>query len=368
MAGIGGSDRNLRCRSNAQRFSDRPALDRPLIEHMGHHHRRPSAFFPLLLAATPVLAPLACSTTNTPSAGPGEGLPAAIFGGSAGIEQPVLAGASALGSAGMSVTTPTDVCRTVPQGTVALIDDFEDGDSVAVPEVDREAYWFTVHDDSAGMIDPDTNFLPVAPGAHGSAFAAHIKASGYSVWGAGFSANISHFAGGIRCPYNASKFSGLRFYARGSSRVRVELFIPEVVDELYGGKCDPSAGQVCYDTHGVWVALTPDWKLYSFPWSQFVQRNFGVVAAFRPDAIMTLQLAFEQDQLPADVWFDDVSWEDGSAPPSSGADGGGGTSGVEAGVGGESSEGGASGAQPGAGGASGESAGGVSASAGQGGT
>jgi hypothetical protein len=258
---------------------------------------------------------------------------------------------------------------------LALIDDFEDGDSVAVPEADREAYWFTIHDDSAGMIEPDTNFLPVRPGAHGSALAAHITASGYSVWGAGFSANISHFAGGIRCPYNASRFSGLRFYARGSGAVRVELLIPEIVDQLYGGKCDPGAGQTCYDTHGVWITLTPDWKPYSFTWSQFMQRGFGTVAAFRPDAIMTVEFAFEQDQLPADAWFDDVSWEDGSALPETGAGGEGGASSTppgSVGEGGTSSgplggagEGGANSGGPAAAGASGENTGGVSASGAQ---
>ena len=239
-------------------------------------------------------------------------------------------------------------------GTLALIDDFEDGDSIAVAEPDREAYWFTIHDDSTGTIDPDTNFLPVPGGAHGSARAAHVTAAGYSVWGAGFSANISHFAGGIRCPYNASKFSGLRFYARGTGVVRVELMVPDIVDQEYGGKCNPSTGEVCYDTHGVWIMPGPAWQLYSFPWAAFTQRGFGKAAPFRPDTIMSLEYAFETADLPVDVWFDDVSFEDGSVPPENGAGGEGGATSGQAGTGG-------------VGGASGENTGGASSSAGQGG-
>ena len=311
-------------------------------------HRRSSTFLPLLLLAAPLLAPSACGKSDAPNQGPG--LPGGIFGGASGVQQPQLAGESSLGGADAG-TTPIDVCQSVPQGTRALVDDFEDGDSVALPETDREAYWFTIHDDSAGMIDPDTQFLPVPGGAHGSALAAHITASGYSVWGAGFAANISQFAGGIRCPYNASKFSGLRFFARGKSQVRVELLIPEIVDQQFGGKCNPNAGQVCYDTHGVSISPTEDWKLYSFPWSAFTQRNFGTQAAFRPDAIMSIQYSFEIGDLPADVWFDDVAFEDGSAPPSNEPTG----------------EGGAAGAPPGDAGAGAENIGGASSSAGQGG-
>ncbi len=305
---------------------------------------------PFVVAAAPVLAPLACGKTNTPD---DPGLPSGIFGGSAGApEQPTLAsaGAPATSEAGApSSTTPMAICKDVPQGQLALIDDFEDGDSTAVFEADREAYWFTIHDDSVGTIVPDTDFLPVAGGAHGSKYAAHITASGYSTWGAAFSANITHFANGIRCPFNATKFSGLRFFARGAGQVRVELQISEIVDQEYGGTCNPNAGQVCYDSHGAWITLTPDWKLYSLPWSAFVQRGYGTQAAFHADGILSLQYAFEVATLPVDVWFDDVSWEDGSPTPPLGAGGEGGASngGASGADGGAKNEGGASAGQGG---------------------
>lgn len=311
------------------------------------HLRGLGSFLPFLLATLPVLAPLACGKTDASPSDPG--LPSGIFGGSGGaVEQPTLAGAPAMTDGGSpSTNVPMSICEGVPQGQLALLDDFEDDDSVAVPEVDREAYWFTIKDETAGTIVPDTQFLPVPGGAHGSKYAAHITASGFTTWGAGFSANISHFANQIRCPFNASKFSGLRFFARGSGQIRVELLIPEIVDQEYGGTCDSTKGEVCYDSHGAWVVLTPEWKAYSLPWSEFVQRNYGKQAAFHQDGIIGLQYGFEVANLPVDVWLDDISWEDGSPTPPLGAGGEGGASAGE--NGGAAGEGGmSSGGQGGA--------------------
>jgi hypothetical protein len=292
--------------------------------------------------------PSACGKADT-TVSDGPDLPSGVFGGGAsGIKEPILAGMSSVGRAGGSGTVGgasnalPDPCAAVPAGVRALIDDFEDGDSAAVPETDREAYWFTIHDDSTGSIVPE-DFLPVPGGAHRSAYSAHVAASGYSIWGAAFSSNISHLADGIRCPFNASRFSGLRFFARGSGQARVNLQIPEVVDELYSGSCRSSQGEVCYDTHGIWITLRPQWQAYSIKWAELVQRGFGKQLPFRPGAIMSVQFSFETAELPVDAWLDDIAWEDGSPvpDPGSGAAGATGEGGASA-EGGTSAEGGAS--------------------------
>jgi len=286
-------------------------------------------------------------------------------GGAPAIAQPTLAHAgsggwaaslSGNGGAGGSSVLP-DPCAMVPEGRLALIDDFEDANQDAVPEANREAYWFPLKDDEAstGILVPEKEFHGgVAGGANGSSQAAHITASGFTVWGAAFAANISYLKDGIRFPYNASHFSGYRFFARGSGRVYVALQIPDIIDEQYGGTCRPSAGDTCYDAHGVWIALTPDWKAYSFKWSDFMQRSFGKRAAFRPGAIMSLQFSFEKEQLPVDFWLDDVGWDDGSpfAVTASGGTGGTGELGGSGGLGGTGGLDGTSG-QAGAGGNSG---------------
>src|SRR5882724_8523426 len=104
---------------------------------------RSSSFLPWMLLVVPVAAAVSCGKSAAPS---GEsGLPTGVFGGGSGgisgVQQPSLAGASGA-SAGAATTMPALICQNVPQGTRALLDDFEDGDSIAVPEPDREAYWF----------------------------------------------------------------------------------------------------------------------------------------------------------------------------------------------------------------------------------
>ena len=291
---------------------------------------------------------MACGKAD-PTPAPDSDLPSAVFGGASGIKEPTLAGTTSVGQgggAGSSGNLLPDPCAKVPEGRLAMIDDFEDGDSIAIPESDRESYWFTLHDDSAGTITPDGLFKGVPGGAHGSTRSAHITASGFSIWGAAFAANISHIAGGIRCPFNASHFAGLRFYARGAGQVRVSLQVPDIIDEQYGGTCKP-ASEICYDSHGVWITLTPNWQYFTLPWSQFVQRSFGKDAPFRREAIMSVQFTFEIDQLPGDAWLDDVAWDDGSRwlDPNSGAAGASGEGGAagSSGLAGATGEGGASG-------------------------
>ena len=295
----------------------------------------------LLLAVLGLAA--ACSASDR---SPREtSLPPSFFGaGAPPIVQPALAGTSSVslagsgGSGGSGGSALPDPCANVPEGQLALIDDFEDDNQDAVPEVDREAYWFPIKDDevSTGILVPEKEFRGGVPsGAHGSPRAAHITASGFTVWGAALAANISHLEGGIRCPYNARRFSGYRFYARGSGSVYVVLQIPEVIDEQYGGTCRPSQGDKCYDAHGIWITLTPDWQAYSFKWSDLKQRGFGKQAPFDPGTIMSLQFSFEKERLPVDVWLDDVSWDDGSPfPPAGTAGSGGAGSGGLAGSGG----------------------------------
>jgi hypothetical protein len=235
------------------------------------------------------------------------------------------------------MTTLPSACLNVTRGRVARIDDFEDGDSVALPEPGREGYWFTVHDTTTGSITPDTDFIPEPGGANGTLHAAHVHASGYSEWGALFAVSLTYLSEGVHCPYNAASFAGVRFYLRGSGTIRAALVTPATQDKEYGGACDPDVGMVCYDTHTTSLTLTDDWTLYELPWSVFIQRGFGTPAALHEEAMMAVQFAFDSPNLPVDFWLDELSFWDGRVTPVSSGEGGAG------GAGGADSAGGASG-------------------------
>jgi hypothetical protein len=286
----------------------------------------------------------------------GKPSPRATGGASAGVggvsEAVPLAGKAGSTTVAGGGAAAEDPCADTPPGSLALIDDFDDGDTVAAPEPNREAYWFLISDESAGKLEPAIDFLPTEGGYRGSK-GAHVSASGFDIWGAALVANISHETG-VRCPFNASRFAGLRFAARGSGRVRVQLAMPEVVDKEFGGKCDPSQ-QACYDHHGTFVTLSDDFTIHELPWSSLTQRQFGEAVAFNPATIMSLYFSMEAANLPVDMWIDQVELWDGV--PSSGAGGAGGAGGAsdsEGDAGGTATgEGGTGGAWGSEGGASG---------------
>ena len=279
------------------------------------------------------LAFTACSDGTSRSSGLGP-LPTG-FGGFGGIVAAQPAGSAAVGvqraGSGGDVNTPPPSCQNVPKGQVPLIDDFEDGNTAAAQEVYREGFWGTVHDETAGELLPLGEFAPEAGGREGSRYDAHVKASGYSEWGALISTTLTYLWEDVHCPYNASAFAGLRFYVKGSGRVRVALAIPATQHKEFGGACDPDKGQICYDIHSTFVTLAAEWTLYEVPWSAFRQRGFGTPAEFRPDEVVIVQFAFDNDVLPVELWLDDLSfWNGVSTPLTTGTGGSGGTGGGNA--------------------------------------
>jgi hypothetical protein len=286
-----------------------------------------------------LLAP-ACGRAKNDTAPPKA---SGVFGGTGGVIDAVpvagqMAAAGGISGSGGSggAARANDVCANVPLGRLALLDDFNDGDSVAAPEAGREAYWFTVVDDTAGTLVPSGAFFPVAGGPDGSR-AAHVSAENFTDWGAALVANISHKEA-TRCPYNASAFAGLRFVAKGHGNVRAQLSMPGVVDQEFGGACDAKGGEICYDLHGTFISLTEQYRVYELPWSVFLQRGFGKQVPFDPTTIFSLQFSFETPDLPVDFWLDDVAFWDGVPVPLGSGEGG---AGGQGGEGGERSQGGA---------------------------
>lgn len=290
-----------------------------------------------LFAAASIWLPPACKDGASPGEPPADDL-GGIFGGTGGIggiggigeAVPRAGGGGTGGTASAGAGNVDDACQNTPPGELASIDDFDDGNSQAAYEAEREAYWFTVADGSDGTLEPTGPFLPVA-GGYRNTKSAHVSASGFSTWGAELTLNISH-KGAVRCPFDASSFRGLRFVARGSGRVRVQVAMPGVVDKDYGGTCDSKAGQVCYDIHGVFVTLGEEYRAYELPWSSFQQRGYGVSVPFDQKTLTSIHFSMEKEELPVDLWLDQVELWDGTSVSEGegGAGGAGGASGAPA--------------------------------------
>jgi hypothetical protein len=171
-----------------------------------------------------------------------------------------------------------------------LIDDLEDGDG-AIHEVDgRIGAWFTFADDTMGATmtpRPGGDFVASEGGAGGSAFAARMTGKGFKTWGAGMGLDLNNpgetmGGAGLKKPWDASKYKGIAFRARGNASIKVAVVVAGVVPTDAGGTCTPSTkmGEECDDVHARTVSLSADWKEVEVPFAQLKQGGWGKKVAF----------------------------------------------------------------------------------------
>jgi hypothetical protein len=197
-----------------------------------------------------------------------------------------------------------------PPGDVALVDDFEDGDGKPFKAFQREGWWFAANDNtegatmapSPGRFDPAR--LPDAQSTKTNHFAAHLTATGYKQWGVTWGTSLNWVKDGIRCPFNASGFAGLKFRAKGPGLIHVSFGMPETTPVEYGGICKTG----CYDSHSTAVLLADRWDEYIVPWEGLQQGGWGTEARFDSARIMGVNFAVQAKDLPADFWIDDVKF------------------------------------------------------------
>jgi hypothetical protein len=232
---------------------------------------------------------------------------------------PVFGGQGASVSAGKETPLPAETAPPKPSGPcaapsppgdVALIDDFEDGDAKPFKAFQREGWWFGANDATEGgkMSPPSGQFAPVRlPQGQASklnAFAAHFTAEGYRKWGAVWGTSLNWAKDGIRCPFNASAFAGVKFRAKGPGLIKIQFGMPETVPVEYGGACKSN----CYDSHGSAVLLGDKWDDYVVPWEVLQQGGWGAEARFDPARILGVNFSVLVKDLPSDFWLDDVKF------------------------------------------------------------
>ena len=91
---------------------------------------------------------------------------------------------------------------------------------------------------------------PQSGGANNTPYAAHTTGSGYSFGGIGFDLNNATTTpeSSQSQSYNASAFSGITFWAKGTATLRVEISQKSFVPTDRGGSC--SSGSTCWNVYG----------------------------------------------------------------------------------------------------------------------
>jgi len=231
---------------------------------------------------------------------------------------PVFGGQGARVSEGKEAPLPADdkpkttgpCAAPSPPGDLALIDDFEDGDGKPFKAFQREAWWYAANDKTEGgkMSPPAGQFAPVRLpstfATKSNLYAAHLTADGYKQWGVVWGTSLEFARDGIKCPFNASTFAGLKFRAKGPGIIRVAFGMPETLPPDSGGTCKTG----CYDSHGTVVLLGEKWDDRVIPWEVLQQGGWGAEARFDPARILSMHFAVLAKDMPADFWIDDVKF------------------------------------------------------------
>lgn len=219
--------------------------------------------------------------------------------------------------------------KAAPAGDNPTLDDFEDGDNHLFNAFERDGWWFTATDDTPGTVEPRPDqfkpvLLPPEESTADNRYAVHLTATGFTDWGTVWGTSLDWSKEGLKCPFNASGFRGIRLRAKGNGRLRVAFGNPATIPPENGGTCQKG----CYDTHGKMLDLTPEWAEYTVEFDKLQQGGWGTQAKFDPERVLVLNFAARPEWLPVDAWLDDIAFipkdapatPAGTAPAPAGAD------------------------------------------------
>jgi hypothetical protein len=183
-----------------------------------------------------------------------------------------------------------------------LIDDLEDNDGSIKDLGGRHGAWYTYNDQTAGgtqipaMAD---SFTPSACG-YMSSNCAHTNGSGFKTWGAGYGFDLNN-DGTTKGTYDVSAFTGIAFYAKGTS-FRLKVLTTATVPSTEGGAC---TGTKCGDNFGTPITATADYQQFVVPFSSLTQEKWGTPATFDPKTVIGVQFQVGMG-VTFDISIDDV--------------------------------------------------------------
>ena len=204
----------------------------------------------------------------------------------------------------------------------------EDQDDQIVIHEGRDGYWYTSVDSAGSTVAPlpsekivMTDLASGDSGAgNGSTRVFHVsgKSQPTSVsgaWGALGGFDFVRVSGGMKQPYDAHIYKGIRFWAKAATantQVRLRLPLRDTTAGTAGSKCTPNTGTTttmsCDDIHFKLVSFGTTWTRYDAVWADFVQTGFGYqVKPLDPATLVSVQFLILQGS-SGEIWIDDISF------------------------------------------------------------
>jgi Carbohydrate binding domain (family 11) len=245
----------------------------------------------------------AAGGAGDPSEGGGAGAPP--DGGTSG--GPTAGGGAIAGGGGTAGTAAGGTGGTATGGSppIGLVDDFEDR-NIVLKQVDgRGGVWYLFAVGTGGTSGPK----PLAPVALSEApeelggYALHVTSSGWDDW-SGLGVDFRD----TRKVYDASKFTGLRFWARVGKAADYRVQIADATTDKLGGKCNSAAnapnGEKCGDHFFALLTLTTTWKQHTIRFEDLSQDGWGLPGD-ELDAAHVYGLEVKS-QVDVDLWIDQI--------------------------------------------------------------
>jgi hypothetical protein len=191
----------------------------------------------------------------------------------------------------------------VGEPSIQLIADFEK-DTDALANVDGRSGSWVVGSDGSSSEKPIAERSGQCAGR--GSYAGHFAGRGFTRWGANWTAVFEPTSGGSPVPYDASKYSGVSFWAAfggdNGPDFAVSMGITTMDNAWNSHLC-----QVCMDYYRTRVRLTHDWKRFVLPFVSMAQDGHGSpLVPMRKDQMVGFILWPTQQ---FDIWIDDVRFE-----------------------------------------------------------
>jgi hypothetical protein len=194
-------------------------------------------------------------------------------------------GSATGGSAGATALS----CGPPPRadGSHPLIDDMESNTAIVPRWEGRNGGWYTYNDGTGGFQAPDPSRFTmtlVSADATNGMYVANTYGKGFSSWGAGMG-----FVFNSGCPYDASVYRGVHFFARADESASLYVMLPTAATTPIenGGTCISTEG-VCYDDYEALLPFTGAWQEFYVSFQSLTQQGFGARVSFDPKTLIAV--------------------------------------------------------------------------------